>query len=328
MMEVVKSLPVDLKASIFIVQHVAADTVSYLPQILSKAGPLRAVHPKDGEPIGQGIIYVAPPDHHMLIENGNILIKKGPKENNFRPSIDTLMRSAAYEYGPRVIGIVLTGYLNDGTSGLWSVKRLGGTTLVQNPEEAMYPDMPRNVLKYVVVDYILPLYEIGRKLGELVSQPVNTDHLPDTEAIKKRLKIETDIAAQQNAFEKGIMHMGEPSNLTCPECGGTLVSLQEGKLLRYRCHTGHGYSSGSLLSGITDSIETKLWQTLRSMEEGIMLLEQTATQYEKAGNEPDAKDFYHKAGLLRERSKVLLDFIYANGQINDITEDFQAKLSD
>jgi len=144
--DLVASLPEDFDAAIFVVLHVAAHSPSFLPNILKASGALVAVHPNDGEAIASGRIYVAPPDHHLLIEGNRVLVKKGPKENRFRPSIDALFRSAAYTFGPRVIGVVLTGMLNDGTSGMWSVKRLGGVGIIQEPAEALYPSMPASVL--------------------------------------------------------------------------------------------------------------------------------------------------------------------------------------
>ena len=170
--QLVTELPRDLEASIFVVQHMAADVPSYLPQILAHAGQLKAVHPEDGQLIEKGMIYIAQPDHHLIIEDDKVLVRKGPKENNFRPSIDALMRSAAYWYKNRVIGIVLTGYLNDGTSGLWSVRHFGGTTIVQDPLDALYPDMPKNVLEQIDVDFVLPLSEIASCIIRLTAAPV------------------------------------------------------------------------------------------------------------------------------------------------------------
>ncbi|CAG5074797.1 Protein-glutamate methylesterase/protein-glutamine glutaminase [Dyadobacter sp. CECT 9623] len=292
--EIVKSFDKDLSASIFIVQHLAADHVSYLPQILTSHGKLPALHPKDGEEIKKGMIYVAPPDHHMIINEGHILVKRGPKENNFRPSIDALMRSAAYWYGGRVIAAVLTGYLNDGSSGLWSVEQFGGLTLVQSPQDALYPDMANNALEYVDADYTVLLKDIGPLINQLVAQPAGTGIVEDN-LLKVRMKAEIKIAAQKNALSMGINHMGEKTDLTCPECGGTLTSFQEGESVRYRCHTGHGFSQGALWSGITESVETKLWQAVRSMEEGILFLEQAVTRCEVSGNAADAKGFEQKA---------------------------------
>lgn len=304
------SLPRDLNASIFVVQHVSADSESFLPSILSAAGEIPASHPVDGEQIQRGRIYVARPDHHLIVYEDTLLVKKGPKENRFRPSIDVTMRSAAYEFGPRVIGIVLTGRLNDGTSGLWAIHEMGGITIVQNPEDALYPDMPSNVLRHMEVDFQVPLAEIAALLVKLVNEPVapaeDVQNKPDAE----RLKVEIEIAAEKNALEMGITNMGEPTNLTCPECGGTLVSLQEGKLVRYRCHTGHAYSSDSLWQGISESIETNLWQALRSVEEGIIFFEQSATRCQTTGNEDDATRFMQDASELRKKAKMLLEFIY------------------
>ncbi len=151
------ALPADFGATLFVVLHVSPHSPSYLPDILNYADPLKATHPRDGEPIQRGHIYVAPPDHHLLIEYDQVLVKKGPKENRFRPSIDALFRSAAYNYGSRVIGVVLTGMLDDGTSGLWSVKRMGGLGIIQQPDDAPYASMPDSVLQYVEVDYQVPI---------------------------------------------------------------------------------------------------------------------------------------------------------------------------
>lgn len=313
---IVSTLPSDLNASIFIVQHLAAEQPSYLPQILSDFCQLAAVHPKNGDKIYTGKIYVAPPDHHLIIENAHMLVKRGPKENGFRPSIDALMRSAAYWYGSRVVGVVLTGYLNDGTSGLWAIRQFGGTAIVQNPEDADYPDMPRSVLEYVDVDYNVTLGEIGDLLKNIVttSAIASNEVLP---TIKHRVKAEAEIAAQENAFEKGILKMGKPSSITCPECGGTLTEIKEGDSTRYRCHTGHGYSSLSLLTQITDSIEANMWRTLKSIEEGVILLEQLAAQaenkYEGAG-----EDFFENASALREKAKELLGFIYKESHTRQV----------
>ncbi|WP_245652275.1 chemotaxis protein CheB [Rufibacter tibetensis] len=170
LLEFAKSLPADFPAPIFVVQHVAPHTHSILPDLISRVSPLKAKYPVNGEKYKPGFIYMAPPDHHLLVEGDKVLVTKGPKENKFRPSIDALFRSAAYVHGPRVIGVVLTGYLDDGTSGLWSVQRLGGITVVQDPKDAPFPDMPSNALEFVEADHIVPLAGLASLLVRLTTE--------------------------------------------------------------------------------------------------------------------------------------------------------------
>jgi two-component system chemotaxis response regulator CheB len=166
-------LPKGFHASVFLVQHRTSHAPSLLPEILMKAGPLPASSPADFEPIEQGHIYVAPPDCHMMLERGLVRLAHDPKEKHVRPAIDALFRSAAYAYGPRVVGVVLTGMLNDGTAGLWAVKDRGGTAIVQDPEGATAPSMPQSALQNVAVDYCLPLGEIAPLLAQLASTPTS-----------------------------------------------------------------------------------------------------------------------------------------------------------
>ncbi|CAG5072796.1 Protein-glutamate methylesterase/protein-glutamine glutaminase [Dyadobacter sp. CECT 9623] len=307
--QLVAGLPSDFQVPIFIVQHVAADSKSHLPDILTRTGPLPARHPKDGQPILPGNIYLAPPNQHMLIEDGRILVKHGPKENRFRPSIDALFRSAAYSYGTGVIGVVLTGMLDDGTSGMWSVQRMGGVTIVQEPADALYASMPSSVLQYVNVDHVVPLDQISALLVELTTKAMRTEQSASQEE-KERLKLETDIAAQDNGFEKGVLKTGEPSHFSCPDCGGAMVQINEGKIMRFRCHTGHGYSSGSLLHEIRETIEKKLWQSVRSLDESIMLLNLTANNLAREGDMSAATELQAKAQLATKSVNGLRAYIY------------------
>jgi two-component system chemotaxis response regulator CheB len=307
--KLVAGLPATFEAPILVVQHVSADAKSYLPQILTNVGPLPAGHPKDGQPLLAGNIYLAPPDHHLLIEHGHILVKKGPKENRFRPSIDALFRSAAYSYGPRVIGVILTGMLDDGTSGMWSVQRMGGTTIVQDPIEALYPSMPSSALQYVDVDYVVPLEQIGTLLVELTKKAMKAEP-SGSEKERERLKMETVIAAQGSAFEIGALQTGDPSHFSCPDCGGAMVQIKEGGMMRFRCHTGHGFSSGSLLHEVKETIEKKLWQSVRSFEESIMLLDMTANNLAMAGNLSAAQEFRTQAEIATKSASTLRSYIF------------------
>lgn len=291
------------------VLHVSPHSPSFLPEILSAAGRLKAVHPKDGELVQSGHIYVAPPDNHMLVEYNQIIVKKGPKENRFRPSIDALFRSAAYTYGPRVIGVILTGMLDDGTSGMWSIKRLGGIPIVQEPDEALYPSMPDNVLNFVDVDYRLPLANIAPLLVTLSNETVADKPQLET-AEQERMETEINIAAQDSAFEMGILNMGDLTPLTCPECNGALVSIKEGKLIRYRCHTGHAFTASSLLAETTKVVEESFWKAMRSLEETVILLEESGKHFLEGGNDEAAKQFFEKARETRERALQTHDFAF------------------
>ena len=316
LVELFKSIPKDFEAYIFVVQHLSPYSPSVLPHILSRSGHLNAVHPKDGETMKTNTIYVAPPDHHLLIEKDKVIVKKGPKENRFRPSIDALFRSAAYNYGSRVIGLVLSGLLDDGTSGLWSVKRQGGTSIVQDPNDAEFPSMPLNVLEYVDVDHVVPISDMGPLLHKL-TQETATQSTTLTKEELERLHTEVNIAAQDNSFEMGILNKGALTPLTCPECHGALVQFTEGKIIRYRCHTGHGFTDSALLAGVTKSVEESLWQTVKSLEEAIMILEQTARQFETDGNQTTAKLFYGKARETHHTTKQIREIIFEQERFSE-----------
>ena len=310
------ALPPDFGAAVFVVLHVSAHSPSYLPGILDHAGPLKATHPKDGESIQRGHIYVAPPDHHLLLEHEQVIVKKGPKENRFRPSIDALFRSAAYTYGSRVIGVVLTGLLDDGTSGMWSVKRLGGLGVIQEPDDALHPSMPDSVLQHVDVDYQVPITELAPLLCRLIDETVpDKPKLPENEL--NRMETEIQIAAQVNAFEMGILDMGEPTPLTCQECSGALVSIKEGKLIRYRCHTGHAYTASALLADVTKTVEESFWKAVRSLEETVILLEQSGKQFAEGGNMAAAEQFFQKARETRERAVRTREYIFEQERVSE-----------
>lgn len=313
--ELVKSLPEDFPASIFIVMHTPPFSPSKLPEILSRAGSLEAVHPKDTEKIEHGKIYVAAPDHHLLIEDGHVTVRKGPKENRFRPSIDALFRSAAYEYGSRVTGVILTGALDDGTSGLWSIKRMGGKAVIQDPEEAAFPEMPQSAMEFIEVDFCLRVAEIGAVLNRLVAEEVK-ESSPLSEKEMKRLALEVEIATRDNAFEKGIMEMGELAPFSCPACHGVLVKLKEANRVRFRCHTGHSYTASALLAGITESVEETLWQAMRGLEETTMLLQHIGDHMMDAGDHAVADRFFKKANEIGERARTVHDNLFEHERMS------------
>jgi two-component system chemotaxis response regulator CheB len=320
MKELVKGLPSNYKGTIFIVLHIPAASETELPRILSNAGPLKAVLAKDDEPFKPGMIYVAPSDHHLLLHNGRMVVRRGPKENCFRPSIDVLFRSAAHEYRSRVVGIILSGVLNDGTSGAWAIERLGGTVILQDPSEAQQPQMVENVLEYVKPHYTLPASTMGAKLVDLAKKKAVSKDV--SARLLERLKTEVIIAKQDNAFEMGIMEMGELTPFTCPDCHGTLVRLKEGELIRFRCHTGHAYTSSSLLADVTGSVESMLWQSMRGMEEMSMLLKQIGEHFKERGNVATSALFREQASDAARRAQIIHDSLF---EMRRLSEDMRFK---
>lgn len=266
--ELVAQLPKDFPAPVFIVNHMGAHTTGEaLVKVLKESGSLACVHAQDQQGFKSGTIYVAPSDQHMLIVEGKILITKGARENRSRPAIDPLFRSAAVAYGNRVVGIILTGYLDDGTSGMMAIKRCGGVCVAQDPEDASYPDMPLSVIANVGADYILPVADMGALLSELVRR-----ELPKSEPVPEDIVIEAKIAQRVLSDLPSVEALGEQVPFNCPDCGGVLWQMVEGELLRYRCHTGHAFTSSALLAQQTVKIEETLWVALRMFEERQNLL--------------------------------------------------------
>jgi two-component system chemotaxis response regulator CheB len=302
----VGGLPANFPGSVFIVMHTAADSPGVLAQILDRAGPLSAAHASNRERIRPGRVYVAPPDMHMLLEPGVVRLTRGPRENRFRPAVDPLFRSAAAVYGPRVVGVILTGGLDDGTSGLSAVKRLGGVALVQDPEEAYMPSMPLNAIQQVEVDYKLPLAEIPPVLARLARTSVAEQGGYE---VPEELNIEVKIAMEDNARKAGVTRLGSPSVFTCPECHGTLLQLKENGRTRYRCHTGHAYSSDSLLSELTESVEETMWSAIRTIDESAMLMRHMAEHVEES-DAPAAARLLEKAHEAERRSVLVRRAVY------------------
>ena len=290
-------LPKDLDASIFIVWHMSPDVRGILSQVLNRLGPLTATEAIDGEKIETNHIYVARADHHLLLENSHVRVTRGPKENRFRPAVDPLFRSAAYAYGTRVIGIITSGALDDGTSGLWTIKQYGGLAVAQDPNDAEVPSMPENAIRDASVDHILPVSEIADLITRLSKEEAPEQKEADMQKGRdsERTRIEVEIAAEENALESGIMKYGQLTPFTCPECSGVLSRLTDGERARFRCHTGHAYSADSLLASLTENIEESLWNAMRGVDESIMLLNHIGDHFAEVNQGKLAAKFFRKA---------------------------------
>lgn len=307
----VTELPADFPASIFIVVHFPAYGTSFLPEILSRSGPLHAVHPGDGDPIRPGTIYVAPPDRHLLLEkDGTLCLSRGPRENGHRPSVDPLFRSAARAYGRRVIGVVLTGNLDDGTSGLSSVVRRGGVGVVQDPADAAHPGMPSSALAYVRVEHTVTLAQLPALLQRLVSEPI----LGQAERGDERLEFETDIAEMDPYALHADTRPGKPSGFTCPECHGVLWEIQEGELTRFRCRVGHAYGPETLLAEQVEEVEAALWSAFQALKERAAFARRMARKMETRGNRLSRQRFVEQAAESDQRASVIREVLRGAGR--------------
>ncbi|MBE9157594.1 chemotaxis protein CheB [Nodosilinea sp. LEGE 06152] len=321
--QLVEQLPPDLDAAVFVTVHFPSYSVSFLPDILNRFNTLPALHPQDGEKIQPGRIYIAPPDYHLRVHPDTIEINRGPKENGHRPAIDTMFRSAAQAYGPDVIGVVLTGMLDDGTSGLNDIKVEGGIALVQDPAEALFRGMPQSVIDNVAVDKVLPLAALAQ---EIVTLTCSTDNFSMTseqtprELSKQEFeqkttqpanqpKLEDEVVAEEKAAAEHGARSNAASPLTCPDCGGVLWELRDGNLLRFRCHVGHAYSADSLIAEQSDDLERVLWTAVRSIEERAALSRRLEAHAVEQNRPKSAEQFARRAADAEQNVSLIKQII-------------------
>jgi two-component system, chemotaxis family, protein-glutamate methylesterase/glutaminase len=268
--QIVSDLPADLPASIFVTTHMPAGGVSLLPDILSRVSRMPVVRAVDGQPIEPGCVYVAVPDHHLLVIDGTVRFGNGPRENMTRPAIDPLFRSAALSHGPRTVGVVLSGLLNDGASGLSAIKACGGTAVVQSPLDAHADQMPLSALEVVDADQVVPTADLGRVLAQIVYQNADAEqHCPDSVAL------EVQIAGGARLGAEALLKIADPTALTCPDCQGVLSEVRAEQPLRFRCQIGHAMTAEVLKSRAGD-VHEALTIALRIMEERVTLVTRMA----------------------------------------------------
>ena len=298
------ALPADLPAAFLVVIHIPPHSPSQLDKVLASCTSMPVAAAEDGERIRAGRVYVACADRHLMVDAGHLRLTRGPKECRARPSIDVLMRSAAIAYGPRLTGVVLSGLLDDGTAGLWAVKDRQGIALVQDPAEAQYSSMPESAQLHVAVDFTGTAVALAGEITRRVGHETGSKTAPSA---ADRQELEALIANQGNALRSGVMKLGKVSQYTCPDCHGVLVQIEEGSIVRFRCHTGHAFSIKTLLAEVNDSIDKGLWDTIRAVEERILLLKQMAelakhhqSLAEAATCERQAADAEHEIKKLRD----------------------------
>ena len=350
--ELVRNLPESLPASVFVVLHVPRHGTSVLPAILTRRGNLPARVPQNGEQIQRGVIYVAPPDNHMVLENERVFLTRGPSENGHRPAIDPLFRSAAKMGGSRVVGAVLSGMLDDGTAGLLVIKRHGGMAVVQEPSDALFSGMPSSALMNVSVDFSVPIREMGDLLVRLVGSPAASPAKTDTQSAanlspragtkdvphmesnngadgENAENAETttaktvEAAALQEEVEAALMEPdalnrenqpgAAPSVYSCPECKGVLWEVKNEGIIRFRCRTGHAYSGDSLLAAQSDALESALWTAFRALEESGSLSRRLHARAKERGHHLAERRFAEQARECDERAAIIRN-VLVNGQ--------------
>ena len=303
---ILAGMPDPFPAAICIVLHMSPDSPGLVPQILDRAGRLRVAVAFDGQRLEAGTVYVAPPDRHLLVEPGKLRVTRGPREHRFRPAIDPLFRSAGQVFGPAAIGVILTGHLDDGTAGLWTIKKLGGVTVVQDPSDAVFPSMPMNAVRHVDVDYVVPAPRIPSLLVELTS---NGERATSVGVVPPQMDVEIKIAKEEDPHVVGLEKIGRPSTYSCPDCSGVLMEIDEGGRLRFRCHTGHAYSTESLLAAMNVGIDEAMGAAVRALEEARLLTREVATQLKQHNHLDASRRLEAASDRAKRRAEAIRELI-------------------
>lgn len=316
LIEFVSQLKTDMDAAVFIVMHLSRTSIGdFLVHRLQPHTALPCLIAKDDTVIQKGHVYIAAPNAHLLVKKNKIILGHGPEENRWRPSIDVLFRSAAAAYSTRVIGVVLTGLLDDGTTGMLAIKRSGGTCIVQDPNEAEYPDMPLSVLDNMEVDHCVSL----NQMGDLILKV--TQSIPEEIPAPKDIIIESEIAERVVVDYENVKQIAEKSIYACPDCGGGLWGIdgEKGITNRYRCHIGHSYSESDLVIKQGEILESTLWVALRIMEERRNLLKKMENDNSSKGYLRMATSYREKAEAIQHHVDKMKEVLYASQKITYIT---------
>jgi two-component system chemotaxis response regulator CheB len=311
--ELVAALPGDLAAAVFVVLHVPAGATSVLPGILSRAGSLPAEHVRSSTEIERAHIYVAPPDFHLQLNDGRVAAVPGPRENGHRPAIDHLFRSAAHAFGPRAVGVILSGTLDDGTLGLRTIKEHGGVGLVQDPTSAEHAGMPRSAIEHASPDHVARPSELAKMIVELADDPLENADVEGARTMNERAD---DVAHQATRHPQP----GDETGLTCPECGGAIWEQQNGNVTSFRCRVGHSYTADTFAVAQGETVEAAVWMALRLIEERIQLTRELAHRFEHQRR--TAESFEAKAAELERHAAALRPIV--DGVAGAVTLPFEA----
>lgn len=311
LIRLVAELPADLPAAVLVVLHVPSTSPSRLADILDRAGPLPARQAAESMKLEPGVILTAPPNHHLTVRDGRVRVGIGPRVNLHRPSVDVLFRSAAAERGSRTCGIVLSGALDDGTSGLRAIRQVGGITVVQDPADALVSSMPSSVLEVLTPDHVLAADVIGRRLPEILDESARLNEGP---------AMRSDVAhSPATATSPDERPPGVPSQFGCPDCGGVLWEVDDPTRLPFECRIGHAYSAQSLDDAQETRLEDALWAAVRTLEEQESLARHLLANPTLSGNERSRRRLERRGSQAHERADVVRGFLV--GSVADDVED-------
>jgi two-component system chemotaxis response regulator CheB len=307
-------LPDDLPAAFFVVLHVRPDMPSQLPAILNRVGTLPVAHAVDGEPIRRGRVYIAPPGMQTYVHRGRIGVRRGPQENLHRPAVDPLFRTAAHHYGSRVVGVILSGALDDGAAGLAAIRRAGGIAVIQDPEDAQVRDMPANAIERAGADHIVPIAALPALLIALISEEAKTDLVAE-------IPLETlEETATAEPFKRS-EELGTLSNVTCPECQGNLWEIRGAEGIRFRCRVGHSYTESALDTAQSQSVERALWSALKALEERTALMRKLAEQARRRGHDAIATIFEDRSRTVDNDVRVIHRLIVSSETLEPVGQE-------
>jgi two-component system, chemotaxis family, protein-glutamate methylesterase/glutaminase len=301
---IAKRLPRDFPACILVTIHLSRQARSSLDDILSQNGPLPAKFASRGEVVKKGHIYLAPPDHHLLLDTNHILLGEGPRENNARPAIDPMLRSVAVCCGPRAVGVVLTGTLGDGASGLWALGQCSGSTVVQDPQDAAFAEMPMTAVSRAGPHHIVTLADMPRLLESLAHQAIGMPVV-----VPRSIKYEVEIAKGGQYAMNEMDNIGQRSVLACPDCGGVMWEIDEGELVRYRCHVGHTYAAELMSVALDENLRRALASAQRALEERVALAHKLQRQAVASGHRLLAETWAQKAQEFERETKIIRESV-------------------
>ena len=316
---IVSALPANLPASVLIVVHSSSNGPGVLPDILERISSLRVAFATDDEALVRGRIYIARPDFHLIVNRNTVSLVHGPRENGFRPAIDPTFRTAAREHGPRVIGVVLSGALSDGTYGLSMIKHHGGLAVAQDPTDAIIPSMPQSAIRHVDVDHVMAASDIGPLLDRLTRRSRwNTARatVPHVDKLEPQRRTDgTEVVDMTKLY-------GPPSALTCPDCGGALWEVRQDRVVRYHCHTGHQYAPENLVAGQSDAVDGALWTAVRILEEHVELKTRMSRRAADGGLLAVSEGFAEGARDAQRQAERIRAILFngRNGKGGDVTD--------